>query len=474
MRNVKRLTTICLILLLALGAEAGGSGSGPRLNGAVTPQNKTYYVAPTGSDSNPGTEARPWRTIQKAADTLTAGDTVYIRSGTYRERVIPQYSGSAGSTITYAAYPGATVTLDGSGITLPDDLAGLFDVSNKSYLRISGLRVSNAGPHNDNAGILILDSSHIVVENNQTYHTNSSGIGVWGSSHVTVDGNRIDEAGGGGWQECISVAGTGTFEVRNNEVLNCHKEGICIKDGASSGQVFRNRVHHTERVGIYVDAWDKHTHDISVFQNVVHDVSDGDGFAVASEQGGLLQNVALYNHLAYHNRYIGFSVTTNGVGGPMEGITIINNTAYDNGWTVWGGGIAVDNPNAQNVVVRNNILSRNLYFQLVVAPGIPAQNVATDHNLVDGYRGTEGEIYGDHAVVGDPGFVSPSGADFHLRGNSPAIDAGSPDGAPGVDYDGHLRPHDGNHDGVAEVDIGAYEAGSQPAHAVYLPFVCRP
>jgi hypothetical protein len=32
-----------------------------------------------------------------------------------------------------------------------------------------------------------------------------------------VDGNRVEEAGGGGWQECITVAGTDTFEVRNGD-----------------------------------------------------------------------------------------------------------------------------------------------------------------------------------------------------------------------------------------------------------------
>jgi hypothetical protein len=452
----------------------GGAGLDLDQSTALEPQSRTYYVAPAGSDANPGTEAQPWRTIQNAAETLVAGDTVYIRAGTYRERVVPHNSGCAGSTITYAAYPGDTVTLDGSTITLPDDLAGLFEVSHKSYIRISGLRVINAGPNNDNAGILVLDSSHIVVENNQTYSTNSSGIGVWGSSHVRVDGNRIDEAAGGGWQECISVAGTDTFQVHDNEVINCHKEGICIKHGASSGQVFRNHVHHTQRVGIYVDAWDTHTHDISVFQNVVHDVSDSDGFALASEMGGLLQDVSFHNNVAYHNRYLGFAITTNGVGGPMDGITIVNNTAYDNGWTVWGGGIAVDNPNARNVVVRNNILSQNLYFQLVLGPGVPAQHITLDHNLVDGYRDTEGEVYGEQAVVGDPSFVDAGAADFHLRGTSPAIDAGSPDRAPGVDYDGRLRPYDGDHDGQAEVDIGAYEAGAQAAHNAYLPLVSRP
>lgn len=40
-----------------------------------------YYVASTGSDRNPGTKARPWQTVKKAAITLVAGDTVLIREG---------------------------------------------------------------------------------------------------------------------------------------------------------------------------------------------------------------------------------------------------------------------------------------------------------------------------------------------------------------------------------------------------------
>jgi chitinase len=41
-----------------------------------------YYVAKTGSDSNPGTESSPWLTIGHAAATATAGDTVYVGAGT--------------------------------------------------------------------------------------------------------------------------------------------------------------------------------------------------------------------------------------------------------------------------------------------------------------------------------------------------------------------------------------------------------
>ncbi len=426
--------------------------SSPTVLPTVTPMQTVYYVSPTGNDSNAGTIDEPWQTIQKAADTLTAGETVSIRGGTYHERILPRNSGEPGKEITYVAYPGETVTIDGDSITLPDDLAGLFEINGKSYIRISRLRVINAGPNNDNAGIMVLDASNIIIENNTTYNTNSSGIGVWGSRNVIVIGNQIEEAAVGGWQECISVAGTDTFEVNNNKVLNCHKEGICIKDGSSNGQVYRNDVHHIHAVGVYVDAWDKYTHDIAVFDNVVHD-TENDGFALASEMGGLLENIRLDNNIAYNNRFIGLHITQNGDTDvhPMRNVSLINNTVVGNGVGDWGGGIAVDSNEITNVVVRNNIVSNNLSFQMVIGSDVPLEQVSIDYNLVDGFREYEGEIYGQNYIVGDPLFVDAAANDFHLQQDSPAVNAGSPTDVPNTDFDGNTRPQDG------EPDVGAYE-----------------
>ena len=43
--------------------------------------------------------------MQKAADALTAGQTVYVKKGEYAERVRPQNSGSQDNLVSYIAYP---------------------------------------------------------------------------------------------------------------------------------------------------------------------------------------------------------------------------------------------------------------------------------------------------------------------------------------------------------------------------------
>src|SRR5205085_12352035 len=67
-------------------------------------QGYVYYVSPSGSDGNPGTQAAPWRTIQHAASTLVAGDTAILMDGTYTEGSIAfANDGAVGNTITIRA-----------------------------------------------------------------------------------------------------------------------------------------------------------------------------------------------------------------------------------------------------------------------------------------------------------------------------------------------------------------------------------
>ena len=419
----------------------------------------TYYVAPGGNNGWPGTEGQPWATIQHAAETLTPGDLVYIKGGTYTERVTPSNSGSAGNVITYAAYQSDLVTIDGSGIALPSWGGGLFGISGLSYITVKGLRVINAGPGDNDVGILVDSSNNVVISNCSTYNTTSSGIAAWNSTNITIAGNEVELACNDGEQECITVANTDTFVIRNNHVHHggpgsIGGEGIDAKDGSRNGKVFANHVHHINRLGIYVDSWDKHTYAIEVYGNLAHHCA-GDGFALAAENGGLLEAVGVFNNIAYANDNVGLTIGGWGEPGathPMTGITVINNTFHGNGTAGWGGGILIDNPEVTGLVIRNNICSENSDFQIANEASAPAPIV--DHNLIDGTQSYSGAINGSNYQTGDPLFFDWTGADYHVLMGSPAIDTGSLTDAPVDDYDGSPRPQG------AGYDIGSFEYGS--------------
>ena len=87
---------------------------GSLLLGCTVAAATEYTVSIDGLDSNPGTSARPFRTIQKAADAMKAGDTCIVRGGIYRETVRPKVSGKPGATVRFVAYPGEKVILKGT------------------------------------------------------------------------------------------------------------------------------------------------------------------------------------------------------------------------------------------------------------------------------------------------------------------------------------------------------------------------
>ncbi len=172
---------------------------------------------------------------------------------------------------------------------------------------------------------------------------------------------------------------------------------------------------------------------------------------VASEQGGLLEHIKVYNNVSYHNRYLGLEVSYCCIAShPMADIQLVNNSVWGNGWEDWGGGIANGNDQATGVLVRNNAVAGNLSFEIAFE-GIDPSGATLDHNLVDGWDGYPGELCGTDCQVGDPLWVAPASGDLHLQAGSPAVDHGSALLAPTDDLDGIPRPQG------AAVDIGAYE-----------------
>src|SRR5215210_7981805 len=104
----------------------------------------SYYVSRTGSNTNPGTFDAPWRTIQKAANVVPPGSTVYVRGGVYYEAVTVRVSGSAGGGyVTFRPYPGERAILDGTGLAVPDADTGMFLLNNRSYVAIQGFEIRN-------------------------------------------------------------------------------------------------------------------------------------------------------------------------------------------------------------------------------------------------------------------------------------------------------------------------------------------
>jgi hypothetical protein len=167
-KNTKKIVFSAILMLMISALSVGA-------NSLAKAQAKTYYVAANGNDSNLGTINQPWRTIQHAADTTLAGDTVQVRTGVYNEQVIISNSGdAAGGYIAFSAYPNEKPIVDGTGITTGN--SGI--VVDSSYIKISGFEIRNwesSGICSWNAGYLEISDCKI--------HNVGGGIGLFSGTH---------------------------------------------------------------------------------------------------------------------------------------------------------------------------------------------------------------------------------------------------------------------------------------------------
>ncbi|NQU23788.1 MAG: right-handed parallel beta-helix repeat-containing protein [Candidatus Nealsonbacteria bacterium] len=107
---------LCAMLLVPCSAAMGAEATSHEANSART--SRTFVVnnrAANASDDNPGTVARPLKTIQAGASLARAGDTVLVKEGIYREEVVPPRGGtSPQKPIIYRAAPAEEVSIRGS------------------------------------------------------------------------------------------------------------------------------------------------------------------------------------------------------------------------------------------------------------------------------------------------------------------------------------------------------------------------
>jgi hypothetical protein len=359
----------------------------------------TYYVATTGSDSNPGTQTAPFATLQHAAGVAVAGDTVLVRGGVYHQILTLTRSGSAAAgPITFASFPGETATLDGTGLAIPGGQYGLITVNSASYVIVEGFEVRNyttasladvpIGIYVEGAGKfiqIINDHIHNITTTAKTNPTqcgsNAFGLTVYGTqapaaiSGLVISGNQIDHLLSG-CSETMSVDGnvdgfaiTGNLVHDNNNIAigAIGFEQVSPQpayDQARNGEIRGNLVYNITSYGnpdygkqyaadgIYVDGGKE----IVIEQNVVHHADLA--IELASEHKGRVTSyVTARNNVVFDNNANGISI---GGYGPAQGgtdhCTVVNNTLYANDSKATGSGEFQIQYYATNNVFRNNLV----------------------------------------------------------------------------------------------------------------------
>ena len=473
----KKTLTIYGVVFIALFSVIGCSGADsdtgltPVAPIPVVPtpdpgKKNTIYVATTGNDLNSGKIDSPYATVNKAAQMAIAGDFVCIKSGTYKPTVIikPANSGTESAPITYYAEEPGKAIIDGqSSIPTIASREGLFFISGKSHIVIDGLRIINSGFF----GILIKDnSSNVIVKNCSTYNTGASGICGATSSFIKVLNNSIQRAcyAPGGQSvntsECITMASVNTFEVAYNTVfdrpenVNNGGEGIDAKNACKDGTIHHNIVYDLNRVALYVDSYKMALKNVEVYNNIVYNCISG--LSLGCEEGGTNTDVKVYNNLIYNCTRTGMGIRGYLANGAMFNVSVYNNTVYNCGygagpWENCGMLVEADNPLNTNIVIRNNIFSNNKIQ-------IRTKNqswLTLDTNLIFGANEVSGA--GTNTIIGDPLFVNAAANNFRLKVGSPAVDKASGTPTTLFDFDDKPRPFDGDGNGTAISDIGAFE-----------------
>ncbi|KAH6887473.1 pectate lyase L [Thelonectria olida] len=283
------------------------------------------YVSPTGSDSGDASLTSPLKSIQSAVNKAVAGDTIYLRGGTYSPTTNIQIkkSGTSSKPYTIKAYSTEVPIIDGEALTgtpaavgasLANSDRGILHIEGANYWKFYGITLIN-GPY----GVYHRDSSNNYYERIVTHDNYETGFHMQGSSannqvvyldsYLNRDPRKNGESADG--FACKEGSGTGNVlsgarlwnNVDDGLDLWEFKSAITIKDTLSWGNGV-NRWGFTDFEG------------------------DGNGFKLG---GGDAADIGAANHVitncfAFNNAAKGF--TDNSQTGSF---TLTRNTAWNNG-----------------------------------------------------------------------------------------------------------------------------------------------
>jgi MYXO-CTERM domain-containing protein len=302
------------------------------LAAASTARAAEYYVAPTGSDSNAGTMAAPWATLQKGANTAVAGDTVWIRGGTYKITT-PANSGaginftksgtSDTARIKYWAYPGETPLFDFSNLQISTTGYTMGFVVNANYLHFKGLEICCV-PMNtsSNNGISVNGSSaNDIFELLNMHHNAGNGIFI---------GNKS-----GGGHLVLNCDAHDNYDPNSNQGMGQNADGFGVHYQTSGATTI---IRGCRAWWNSDDGYDLINQDIPVtvenswaFMNGYANYgatnpTDGNGNGFKMGSSPMMVRHLVQNNVAWKNKASGFYANHS-----PGGNTWYNNTSFNNG-----------------------------------------------------------------------------------------------------------------------------------------------
>ena len=208
------------------GASGGGIG-GAGGSVSVTPGSGVeFYVAPTGSDTNPGTMAQPFRTLTQGNVVARPGTTIWMLAGTYPYTATMglSKSGADGMPIRVWAFPGTRPVLDYSGQTKGLSTARGIEISG-NYWHLKGLEVENAG---DNG--IAITGSHNIVEDVILHGNGDTGL------QITVSAAQATNNALGAYNLILNCD---SYENLDQATGGENADGFAAKLRIGPGNVFR-------------------------------------------------------------------------------------------------------------------------------------------------------------------------------------------------------------------------------------------